>query len=110
MRETGPDIRVCIDPLDHLGLFADHGGELPETIVSVSGGTLELLLLPRASGAYMDPSSLMVVSIASMACPRCWMYVFWPSSISWSCNCWSPIGLSEIRSAAGDGVPRLGVP
>jgi hypothetical protein len=29
----------------------------------------------------IDPSSLMVASMASMACPRCWMYVFCPSSI-----------------------------
>ena len=61
--------------------------------------------------AYIDPSSLMVDSMASMACPRWWMYVFWPSSIIWSCSCWSPpIGLSEMRSVAGAGVPLLGVP
>ena len=69
------------------------------------------LVVETECRAYMEPSSLMVDSMASMACPRWWMYVFWPSSIIWSCSCWSPpIGLSEMRSVAGAGVPLLGVP
>ena len=64
-------IRVGIDSLDHFRLFADHGSQLPKTATSVNFP--RVVHLSTAACSYIDPSSLIVASMASMACPRCWI-------------------------------------
>lgn len=48
-----------------------------------------------ASCPKMLPSSPIVFSIASIASPRCWMYVLDGCASSIINSCWSPTGLSE---------------
>ena len=64
-------IRIGVNSLDHFRLFADHGSQLPETAASVSFP--RAVHLDAAACSYIDPSSLIVASMASMACPRCWI-------------------------------------
>jgi len=72
-------------------------------IISLCSETMD------ASWPKIPPSSLIVLSIASIASPLCWIYVFWGWASSIINNCWSPTGFKDKRSWPGPGEPRAGV-